>query len=150
MQRASDSAHNITADLLERSGEAFLSGDLDTFASCIALPWELETFEGKRQIESEVDLGFLFNALQTHHRKYGVTQIARNVVEAVFKDDLTILATFETRLLNGNLLTQKPYPVFAVIIRTDTGWKTKSMTFAIEDQPEHNALLMGTAPTTSG
>lgn len=146
MKIGSDNARDITTEFLDRSGLAFVNGDFEAFRECIALPYELETFQGKRTVDSEDELKSVFDAILMHHRKTGVTQMARNVLEAVHRDENTILATFETRLLNGTILTQAPYPVFAIIIHDGESWKTNCMTFAIEDSPDHNSLLMGQSP----
>lgn len=142
MSQEQGSAGNVVADLLEKSGQAFLTDDFDAFHACIMLPYHVETFEGKRVVTTEAELRDLFLAVRAHHRKTSVTDMARNVVEAVYKDDDTVLATFETRLLNGNTLTQAPYPVFTLVRRDSETWKAQQMTFAIEDSPDHNALLM--------
>jgi len=143
MKSSSDSARAITTELLNRSGRAFVNGDFDAFLSCISLPYRLETFDGKRLVETEDQLRDVFEAVRMHHRKTSVTEMNRHVVEALFRDQDTILATFETRLLHKNILTQAPYPVFAVIVRENGAWKTNNMTVAVEDSAAHNALLMG-------
>ena len=143
MSQEPESADEVVTDLLEKSGQAFLTDDFDAFHACIQLPYHLETFEGMRIVSSDAELRDLFLAVRAHPRKTNVTDMARHVVEAVYKDDDTVVATFETRLLNGNTLTQAPYPVFVVVRRDDMGWEAQQMTFAIEDSPDHNALLMG-------
>lgn len=135
-------AEQIVQHLLEKSGHAFLSDDFSAFFDCIVLPYHVETFEGSRCVTTEKELRDLFLGICAHHRKTNVTDMARHVVEAVFKDEETVLATFETRLLNGNTLTQAPYPVFIVVKRSGEAWKAAQMTFAIEDSPDHNAVLM--------
>lgn len=150
MQQGSDTAHIITRDLLDRSGEAFITGDFGLFRDCIALPYVVETFEGKRTIQNAFELLKLFEAVRTHHLKTGVTHMARHVIVADFRTEDTIVATFETRLVNGTILTQDPYPTFAIIVRYDAGWRTNKMTFAIEDRPSHNAALMGSLTTRPG
>lgn len=91
----------------------------------------------------------LFGAVRTHHQNTNVTDMDRHVLEAQQRDSDTITATFETRLMNGTTLTQEPYPVFAIIKKTNNGWKAQSMTFAIEDSPEHNAHLISVGEEAS-
>ena len=148
MQHDTYSAREITQYLLDKTGRAFLTGDFDAFQSSIALPYKLETFDGQSQVKTVEELHKLFQAVRAHHRNTNVTDMARHVVEAVFKDENTLVATYETRLLNGTRLTQEPYPAFAVVIREDGQWKAKNMSFAIEDSPEHNALLMSAGDRT--
>lgn len=127
---------------MDRSTQALLQDDFPTFRSFFSLPYEIETFKGRRFLESEDDLKGVFEALQAHYRNAGVTDIVQSVVEAMFKDDTTVVSTHETRLLNKTVLTQKPYAVFSVFRNDGTGWRAQSMTFAIEDNLGHNKALM--------
>ncbi len=142
MQDSFSSARQVSEHLLKRTERAFLTDDVGEFKECLVLPYSIETFDGRRVLETPSELQELFYAIRTHHRKTGVTAIVRHVVEAAFKDPETIEATFETRLLNGTVLTQKPYPVFSVLKCIEGEWRARSMTFAIDDSPDHNAALM--------
>lgn len=145
MSHQGKSARVIISLLLDKSEQAFLKDDFGAFRDTMCIPCDVETFFGTRRIHDETELRELFHAVRAHHMKTNVTDMARHVVEAVFKDDNTIVATIETRLLNGNNLTQAPYPVFMVVCREGETWRVQHLTFAIEDQPDHNAVLMGTA-----
>ncbi len=142
MQQNLSTAREVSEALLERSRRALIENDFEAFLQCFALPAELETFEGRRWLKTDEHVRTLFDAIRYHHRKTGVTDAVQHVVEAVFKDPETVVATHETRLLSNNVLTQKPYPVFSLLVDGAQGWKVKSMTFAIEDQPDHNKALM--------
>lgn len=142
MSRTLSTAREVAEALLERSRRALLDNDFEGFLQCFALPVEIETFDGRRWLKTPEHVRGLFDAVRYHHRKTGVTDAVQHVVEAVFKDPATVAATHETRLLNKNVLTQKPYPVFSLLIDGEQGWQIKSITFAIEDQPDHNKALM--------
>ena len=136
-------ARDVTEYLLRRTEAAFHSGDFDEFKDSLTLPYHLETFKGRRTLNTTEKLRDLFDAVRAHHRRTGVTDMDRYVLEASFQDDKTIVATFETRLLNGTVLTQKPYPVLSVMKFDGGAWRAHSMTFAIDDNEDHNAALMG-------
>lgn len=142
MQQEFSSAQQVSEYLLKRTEQAFLTDDFAEFEACLTLPYTIETFEGRRVLNTSEELRSLFAAVRGHHRKNGVTAMARHVIEAAFKDPETVEATFETRLLNGTVLTQKPYPVFSVLKYIDGEWRASSMTFAIGDSPSHNAALL--------
>lgn len=133
---------DIVSALLHKSGQAFLNDDFDALHACILLPYHVETFEGTRLISTAQELRELFQGVRAHQLKTNVTDMDRHVVEAVFSGDDTVLTTFETRLLNGTQLTQAPYPVFMVVKRDQGTWKAQQMTFAIEDRPDHNEILL--------
>ena len=142
MQEDPKTAREVTEDLLARSQTAFLTDDFSEFADCMGLPYRIETFDGHRLLDTRDQLQDLFLAVRAHHRKTGVTDMDRHVVEAEFQDPATIATTFETRLLNGNVLTQKPYPVFSIIKLINGKWQVTNMSFAIDDNDDHNAALL--------
>jgi hypothetical protein len=142
MPQTLSTAREVAEILMERSRRALLDNDYEEFLQCFALPVEIETFDGRRWLKTPEHVRVLFDSIRFHHRRTGVTDAVQHVVEAVFKDPATVAATHETRLLNKNVLTQKPYPVFSLLIQGEQCWQIKSMTFAIEDQTDHNKALM--------
>jgi hypothetical protein len=135
-------AVEISEELLEITGAAMLASDFDTFVQYFILPHYVETFEGHVLIATKEEFKLIFDAVRMHYRLKGVTEIVRRCVSAEFKDDKTILATHETRLLNGAQLAQKPFPAFSILHLDGARWKIKSCVYAIEDAPEHNKALM--------
>lgn len=135
-------AVEISEELLEITGAAMLASDFDAFARNFILPQYVETFEGHVLIATKEEFRLIFDAVRTHYQLKSVTQIVRRCVSAEFKDDSTILATHETRLLNGAQLAQKPFPAFSILNLVDGRWMIKSCVYAIEDAPEHNNALM--------
>ena len=146
MSRPLISARDVSEHLLERTGRAIMAGDFAGFAACFALPQEIDTFVGPRKIETLEELEATFKDVGRHYRSLGVTQLVRHCVDARFRDEDTVESTHETRLLNGDILAQAPFPVFSILKRTDEGWKIASGQYAIADAPAHNAALNGTQP----
>lgn len=147
MQQPFETAREVSEHLLERTRQALLTGAENDMVDCFSLPHDIQTFVGQRLITTEAELRSLFHAVTAHYRKIGVTDIVRHCVEAAFMDPHTVTATTETRLVNGNVIVQKPFPVFSVLKFRDGRWQVASSCYAIEDRPDHNAALMsaGTA-----
>ncbi|MDJ0823821.1 MAG: hypothetical protein QNJ09_18690 [Paracoccaceae bacterium] len=127
----------ISDYLLRKTGEAFISGDFDSFAECFELPQDIETFEGQRHLETLEDLRSLFTSLQGYFRSLGVTSLERHCIEAKYRDPDTIAATHQSRLMTGSVLLRAPYPAFSVLKRRDGVWRVAFSQYAISDAPEH-------------
>jgi hypothetical protein len=142
MQQPFKTAREVCEYMLMRTGRAMKAGDFDAFRSCFTLPQVIETFEGSRIINDTAQLKTVFDAVRTHYIKNGVTEIVRHCVEAEFVGVDRVLATHETRLVSGNVITQKPFPVMSVLKFDGTDWYIASSSYAIEDRSDHNAALM--------
>ncbi len=142
MQMAFETAHDVCEAMLERSGRAIFARDFDAFADCVGLPCDIETYAGRSRLTTQEHLRNLFEAMLRHQNRMGVTDIIRHCVEAEFKDDRTVYATFETRLLRGTVLIQNPYPAFCIYKLSNEVWRAHSMTFGIGDSDDHNNALM--------
>jgi len=138
-------ARQISEDLLERSGASLVQGDFETFADCFLLPQDMETFEGRRSIETRDQMREIFEAVRQFHQRSGVTELVRHCVEAEFRTEDIVEATHESRLVAGERLIQRPYPVFSVLKRVDGVWRVASSQYAIVDAPGLNQALIGDA-----
>lgn len=134
---------DVSEALLEKTGAALMSGDFETFQACFILPQEMETFEGLQRIETTAQLRKIYDAVRRYHARLAVTYMARNCLEAEYRDDDTVEATHETRLLSGQRLIQRPFPVFSVLKRVDGVWHVASTKYAIVDAPELSQALKG-------
>ena len=145
MQQNFKTAKEVSEHLLEVTGTAFMSGDFELFLSCFHLPYELETFEGHRTIKDVNDLKEVYLAVRAHYARNGVSQMYRHCVEARFRDSDTVIATHETRLLSGNVITQAPFAVYSELRFTGGKWVIVSSSYAIGDRDDHNKALLGRA-----
>lgn len=135
-------AREVSEHLLHKTGQALMSGDVDAFIPYFSLPQEIQTFDGQCVLISPEDIRCTFHAVRAHFLRIGVTDMARHCVEASFSDSETVLATHETRLLSGNVIAQKPFPVLSVLKFNGSLWQVASASYAIEDRTDHNAALM--------
>ncbi|WP_298844831.1 hypothetical protein [uncultured Roseobacter sp.] len=120
-----------------------MSDDFELLRSCFQLPYELETFEGRRIIRDTADLKDVYSAVRAHYARNGVSQMYRHCVEARFRDQTTVVATHETRLVSGNVITQAPFAVYSELRFTGEKWVIVSSSYAIGDRDDHNQALLG-------
>ncbi|MCC1493096.1 hypothetical protein [Cognatishimia sp. F0-27] len=145
---ASQSARDIVETLLERTTRSLMTGDFDLFADCIWLPYSVETFAGKRAVETREMLAELFDFSRRFYRMSGVTQIVRHCVQAEELRDALIVSTYETRLIQyGSFLPREPFTTFVEIACRDTIWRVQRGQYAIADSPAHNKVLLGQSAT---
>jgi hypothetical protein len=141
MKNDFETARDVAEYLLERTGEAIMSGDFALFETYFCLPQTIETFEGSCLVTTRDELKVVFDAVRTYYEVKGVTQLSRRCVAADFKDAESIASTYETRLISGAQIVQKPFPAFSTLKRVDGEWRIASCIYAIEDSPEHNKAL---------
>ena len=142
------SAREIAEYLLERSGSSIMVGDFDTFKTCFALPQYMDTFEGRRSIETIEDVRDIYDNLRAYYQSKSVVELNRICVEASFRDTQTVASTHEARMISKDaVLVQSPYPVFSILRLYDDGWKVAYSQVAIADEPKHNQALTGVSDT---
>ncbi len=136
-------AKDISEYLLSQTGTALMTGDFELFASCFLLPQEMETFEGRRHVRSVDDLREVFVGVTDHLRRKNVTEFERHCIEASFRDKDTIVTTHMSRLVSGQTLAQKPYPVMCILRNVEGTWKVSDGMYAVEDEPNLAKALSG-------
>ena len=134
-------AKDVSEYLLRRSGDALFSGDFNAFAACFALPQKMETFDGRKLVETEEDLRSIFDGVRAYYRSLGVTILERRCIAARFATADRVEATHVSRLISGASIVQTPYPVFSIIERGEPGWRVVHSKYAISDAPAHNRAL---------
>jgi hypothetical protein len=135
------SATAIAEVLLERSGRGLMSGDFELFSDCFILPQDFDTFEGRRRISSVDELRAVFDGVRAHFEATQVTIMERHVVAAEFVGDDEIRSTHVSRLVAGGKILRATYPVMSIIKLTAVGWKVASATYALPQDPGHEAAL---------
>lgn len=134
-------AREIAEHLLEKSRIGFETGDFELFSGCYSLPHTIETFEGTRVVETIEESRVIFEEMVGLYTKIGMTRLDRNCIEAEFKDEATVAATYETRMLAGDQLLERPYPVFVMILKQAEGWQIANHVMAIKDIPSMWAAI---------
>ncbi len=138
---SADGSRQVAEELLQRTGEALDSGDFELFCSAFAFPNIIETFDGRRVIETKETLRDVFERTREELEHASVTDVIRHCVEVKFLDEDTIYSTHETRLMQENVLIQDPFPVFSVIRRTPEGWKGVYSSYALPDVSSFNPIF---------
>ncbi len=129
--------------LLEQSSAAIMAANFDAFRPHFAVPLKLETFDGKRWIDNPEVLKEVFCDIVAYMRTTGVTDLIRHCVEASYKGPATIVTTYETRMLRGTELIQRPFPGFSVLRFSSHGWQVSGCVVAVADAPEYSRALIG-------
>ena len=125
----------ISEELLERTGKALLSRDFDAFHLNFTMPTLVETFEGRRIIDTVEKLRDAFDGACDHYGAHRATDLVRNVLAAEFQDDVTIRSTHECRVLAGDVLSQAPFAVYSQIVVQDGRWKVAESIYVVDNAP---------------
>lgn len=123
-----------------------MSRDAGLFETCMDLPQQIETFEGRLQCESSAHLHAIFHSIVDHLRKSNVTDMARHCIAAEYRGPDIIEATHESRLLSGTQVIQPAYPVFSILRRINGLWKITYSMYAITDAPAHSQAIISVPP----
>ena len=143
MSKPEKIAREVAEDLLDRSGRGLTSGDFDLFADCFTLPKEMETFDGRRVIETRAELEAVFNDVRAYYQKIGMTRVDRHIVDAEYRNPTCIVSTHQTHVFSGEELVQQPFDVLSVLAEKNGVWRVRHSEYAITDSTEHNAALVG-------
>ena len=125
-------AMRISEDLLQRTGEALMTGDFAKFAACFALPHVIETFEGSQNLETQDDLLNVFRSARRQIVRSGANALERQCLDAKFVAEDRLETRHNSRMMNGPTLVRASYPVFSVVIRLNGQWLIKSGIYAVE------------------
>lgn len=136
-------AREIAEDLLDRSGRGLTRGDFDLFQGCFALPKEMETFNGRRVIETKEEMETVFDDVRAYYRNIGMTRVDRHIVDAEFRNQTCIVSTHRSLVYGGDDLIQQPFDVLSVIELQDGVWRIRHSEYAITDSTDHNNALVG-------
>lgn len=143
MSKPENTAREIAEDLLARSGHGLITGDFDVFCECFALPTAMETFEGRRVINTRDELKTAYNTVCAYYEKVGTTELVRHIVDAEFRNPTSIVSTHQAKIVADAELVQQPYDVLSVIELIDGAWRIRHSEYAIVDSEEHNTALTG-------
>ena len=135
-------AHHIASELLEKTGNAMRDGDFDAFMHHFALPFVMETFDGKHLMQTRAELERVFDAVRGFHAENNVTDIVRESIAAEFVDHRTIASTHVAQMLTkDNILFGRPYPAYSLIRRIGDIWRIQFCQYAVEEPHRLNEVL---------
>lgn len=143
MSEPERTAREIAEDLLARTGHGLITGDFSVFCECFSLPTEMETYEGRRVIETKAEMEAVFNDVRAYYQKVGTTEMERFIVDAEFRNPTSIVSTHQSRLVSEAGLAQQPFDVLSVINLIDGAWRIRHSQYAIVDSKDHNTALTG-------
>lgn len=137
-----EDAQPIAQDFLDRQGDATIAGDVDATLEWCDIPCTLESMEGRAVAKNETEMRAICLSFINGLKGNRFTHMVRKVQEAIFKDEDTIWATYETRYVqNGNFLPEEPYVGFVILKRKDDRWKISTMQFAVSSNSLANVTL---------
>ena len=149
MPDTTPTAQHIAEDLLARTGAGLTTGNFDLFGPCFAVPCQIETLNGLREISDIDALQRTFEDVVSYFKDTGVTMISRHVVCADFRGPDEIASTHEARIISNGQLIFAPYPVFSIIRRLDDMWKITLSQYVIVEADGLNRALEGNSKPAS-
>ncbi|MEP4195572.1 MAG: hypothetical protein ABJL99_08050 [Aliishimia sp.] len=142
-----DTASSIAEALLKRTGDALISGDFDAFVPWFTMPFTLETFSGKRVVDTDADFLEIFNSVFRTYQKFGVTRLERRVIEAEMQSDDLIWSTHESRGMYGTQIMHDSSVVFTIIKRVAGVWLIADCQYAVSNTSLDQAYAQSLVPT---
>jgi hypothetical protein len=142
----SPTAEDVSNHLLAVTGRAIMTGDERLFVDCFLLPQDIETYEGRRRIETVEVLAATFRRVTQHFQLSGVTDLVRHCTQARYAAPDQVEAIHVARLMSGVRLLRAPYYCLSILQLTPAGWKIAHSQYAIPDAPAHMRALLGPDP----
>lgn len=140
----------ICERIAEETARALLARDFESFAAAYRVPTSVDTFEGRRTLETMDELEDAFEAVCDHYEMLAVTDLVRHVVAAAFNADGSVSGAIENRVLSGALLIQAPYVIYSTYVEADGRWKIAESVYVCDDAPGFTrALSQGRRQKTS-
>ena len=129
-----EDARSIAQDFLDCQGEATISGDLEATLGWCNLPCTLESSQGRTVATTEAEMRAICTMFIDNVKAKRLTHMVRRCIEAMFNDDDTICAAYETRYIrDGHQLAEDPYTGFVILRRDHDRWKISNMQFAVDN-----------------
>ncbi len=129
--------------ILQTTGDALMTGCFSSFSAGFTLPQVIETFEKRRVVTTLPEWKGIFDDVRWQYRRLGVTQLVRTCLEVKLLSQEKLICTHETRLMNGNQLLSRPFPVFSDMRRLGGYWKITRSAYAIPDSLGYTRALTG-------
>lgn len=135
-------ALEIVQDGLDRHARATLSGDIDAMMKYSDIPCAIETMAGKVVATNRAEMRTICEALVHSIKVRQLSDMVRRCLEAEFKSDETIWATYETRFLrNGVELAEDTYTSFMILKKRTDGWRFSSIQLLVNEGDPVSATL---------
>lgn len=129
MPSADNLAFRIYQAILDGSGDAVNLRDFDRFVPFFLIPSVLETFEGRRVIETPNAMRATFDKLQQILGDIGAVRMERVCTIAQFDGDNTIRGVHNTQLVDGVGTVLETYSGMCTLRLIDGHWRTSVSQF---------------------
>lgn len=140
-------ASDVVNDMLNRTGQALMRGDFETFVAHFRFPQRIETIQGRQYIATQEDLKVLFSSVRAFHKKLGVDRIVRSCTKAEFKGEDQVEGIFKALFFNGSELVHSVESTFVELLRKDDVWQVSYNMYGISDEDSFGDALMHAPPT---
>ncbi|MGR3513979.1 MAG: hypothetical protein ACU0GG_14570 [Paracoccaceae bacterium] len=129
--------------MIQATGAAMASGDFNAFMRHFALPFVLETFEGKHLFRTRREFKAHFDGVRRFRVENAIVDSKRENVSAEFHDDQTIALIHVSHLYQeGGVLFDRPYPTYSVIRKVNGRWLTQYSQYAVGDMDAFTRALL--------
>lgn len=142
-----EDARQIAQDFLDHQGDVTLHGNVDATLDCCDIPCTMESIEGRVVATNRAEMRAICVSFINKLKIKRVTHLVRNCLEARFKDQDTIWASYKTRFVgDGNMMQEDPYVGYVVLKRRADGWKISTMQFLASSNSPANETLKHWVP----
>ena len=130
----SQSAYDITNQMIQDTAEGIKTGDFDLFMRHFALPFIMETLVGKQYFQSRLETKRHFDGVRKFREENGIVDSVRQNISAEFYDAQTISLTHISHLYKEDgIVFDRPYPTHSIIRYVDGKWLIHYCQYAVDD-----------------
>ncbi|WP_425038418.1 hypothetical protein [Primorskyibacter sp. S187A] len=144
---AHDTVQTEVQSVLDATGQGLHVGNFEDFARYFALPYTVDTFEEAITVQDALSLRNLFNTARDYYARIGLVHLLRTVLDAAYRSDGTLSATYETHLITREgTQTRAPYLCHVELSKTADFWQVYRTQYAIDDNAHLVSALLGQSP----
>jgi hypothetical protein len=136
-------AADIARSLLTITERALFDDNFSAFLAVTALPFEVETYDGKLVLRTEGELEGAFRSVVDSNAALNITGYQRDLVSAQFTAADEVKYAYVTRVLSGAMLAESAYPNIAMARSTGGVWKIALAQHAKQNAPEYQQIFGG-------
>ncbi len=131
---------HVAEHFLEKTRQALMEADYEKFRSCFRLPYEYETFDTHTVVDDK-EFQMLFERVVSAYKVNCVTALKRRCLSAHYRDEDTIHATYESKLMQGTVQINDTLVSYAVCKRERGEWRIVRDIYGIDmNQPHAEAF----------
>lgn len=144
-------ALEVAERCLEHLNRAVLAREFDDFAQVIALPYEVQCFDGALMCHDRAALEAMFRRVGIYYCRHAITELIRLPREASFTAPDRVQCLYETRALTAQrLLAEEPFFCLTEIVRQSGQWRMQRSQYDIIPSDLRHGVIFGTVPRAAG